>query len=170
MRRLNYCKMTRHGRHGPVSPSRKLAWHFPKDLIELIRAIAEGLQQHRVELAARSLRHHLHGGGVRQGGFISATRAQTVVNVGDRQNSGRQRDVAALWVPKTSSADRIDAKRAGERRLAERRRTRPGREFCLVQMEIAIRIRSSFSRPDAPYHRCDDSPCDGRQRAYATRV
>jgi hypothetical protein len=34
-----------------------------------------------------------------------------------------------LWVPKSSSADRIDAKRACERRLAERRRTRPGREF-----------------------------------------
>jgi len=37
--------------------------------------------------------------------------------------------ISVLWVPKTSSADRIDTKRAGERRLAERRRTRPGREF-----------------------------------------
>jgi transposase len=75
-----------------------------------------------------------------------------------------------LWVPKTSSADRIDAKRACERRLAERRRTRPGREFCLVPMEIVIRIRSSFSRPDAHYHRCDDLPCDGRRGGYAARV
>jgi hypothetical protein len=76
----------------------------------------------------------------------------------------------ALWVPKTSSVDRIATKRAGERRLAERRRTRPGREFCLVPMEMAIRIRSSLSCPDAPYHRRDDSPCDGRERGYATRV
>ena len=45
-----------------------------------------------------------------------------------------------LWFPKTSSADRIDAKRAGEQRLAERRRTRPGREFCLAPMERAIRF------------------------------
>ncbi len=82
----------------------------------------------------------------------------------------KNRSAPCLWVPKTSSADRIDAKRAGERRLAERRRTRPGREFCLVPMEIGIRIRSSLSRPDAPYHRRDDSPCDGRERAYATRV
>ena len=75
-----------------------------------------------------------------------------------------------LWFPKTSSADRIDAKRAGERRLAEGRRTRPGREFGFVPMEIAIRIRSSLSHPDAPYHRGDDSPCDGGERGYATRM
>jgi DNA-binding transcriptional ArsR family regulator len=81
-----------------------------------------------------------------------------------------QANVSQLWVPKTSSAERIDANRAGERRLAERRRTRPGRECCLLQMEIGIRIRSSLSRPDAHYYRRDDSPCDGRERGYATRV
>jgi hypothetical protein len=43
-------------------------------------------------------------------------------------------------------------------------------EFCLVPMEIGIRIRSSLSRPDASYYRCDDSPCDVQERAYATRV
>ena len=59
--------------------------------------------------------------------------------------------------------------KAVERRLAERRRKRPGREFCLVPREIGIRIRPSLSRPDAPYHRRDDSPCDGRERGYARR-
>jgi hypothetical protein len=86
---------------------------------------------------------------------------------------GKHKSVACaydLWVPKTSSAGRIDAKRAGERRHAEGRRPRPGREFCFVPMERGIRIRSSLSRPDAPCHRRDDAPCDGRQRGYATRV
>jgi hypothetical protein len=105
---------------------------------------------------------------VLKGAAVSPTSAHAAT--GRPETTHSPNGARPLWVPKTSSADRIDAKMAGERRLAERRRTRPGREFSLVPMERAIRIRSSLSRSDAPYHRRDDSPCDGRERGYAARV